>query len=122
GDVALADVEFLRPARDGVLVEAHQSVLVVEQVPRASAAAESIDLVPGQVPPPATDQVPRRTAAAAAQPGEAWVFHLVQMEDAFHAYHQGEDAGQQALPQAAVIVRETVLGRSQPVQGSWHQE
>src|SRR5438132_10819186 len=44
------------------------------------------------------------------------------MEDAFHAYHQGEDAGQQALPQAAVIVRETVLGRGQPVQGLWHQE
>src|SRR5207244_4393030 len=32
------------------------------------------------------------------------------------------DAGQQALPQAAVIVRETLLGLSQPVQGGRHQQ
>src|SRR6202043_1364522 len=71
---------------------------------------------------PGTDRVPRRTATAAAQAGKAWVFHLVQMEDAFHAYHQREDAGQQALPQGAVLVRETFLGRGQPLQGGRHQQ
>src|ERR1700733_15318844 len=44
------------------------------------------------------------------------------MEDAFQAYHQGEDAGQQTLPQGAVIVREALLGRGQPVQSWRHQE
>src|SRR5207245_11576100 len=56
------------------------------------------------------------------QLGKAGVFQLVQMEDAFHAYHQREDAGQQALPQGTVIVRKTFLGRGQPVQGGRHQQ
>src|ERR1019366_10151899 len=93
GDVALADAEFLGPTRDGVLVEAHQCVLVTEQMPRAGAAAKGIDFMPGQVPTPAADGVPRRTTAAATQSGEAGVFHVVQMEDTFHAGDQGEDAG-----------------------------
>src|SRR6202035_4838185 len=97
-------------------------VLVVQHVPRTGAAAKGIHRVPGQVPPPGTDRVARRTAAATAQSGKAEVFHLVQMEDAFHAYHQGEDAGQQALSQGAVVVRETFLGRGQPVQGLRHQQ
>src|ERR1700674_1801018 len=44
------------------------------------------------------------------------------MEDAFHANHQREDAGQQALPQGTVLLRETFLGRGQPVQCLRHQE
>src|SRR4051812_32537541 len=44
------------------------------------------------------------------------------MEDPFQADHQGEDAGQQALPQGAVVVGETVLGGGQPVQGWRHQQ
>src|SRR5260370_33263123 len=44
------------------------------------------------------------------------------MEEAFNAYHQREAAGQQALPQGAVSVRETFLGGGQPVQGGRHQQ
>src|SRR5208337_1989355 len=109
GDVALADAEFLGPARNGVLVEADHGVLVAEQVPGISPAAKGIDLVPGQVPPPTADGVPRWATAAATQPGEAGIFHLVEVEDAFDADHQREDAGQQALAQRAVVVREAFL-------------
>src|SRR5439155_18892126 len=114
--------EFPRPARDGVLVEAHHGVLIIEQVPRAGATTKGIHSVPGQVPPPGADRVPRRTATAAAQSGEAGVFHLIQMEDAFHADQQREDTGQQALPQGAEVICETFLGRGQPVQGLRHQQ
>ena len=67
GDVALADAEFLGPTRDGVLVEAHQGVLVAKQVPRVIATAKGIDLVPRQVPTPTANGMPRRTAPTAAQ-------------------------------------------------------
>src|SRR3977135_2922200 len=73
---------------------------------RTGAAAKGIDLIPRQVPPPGPDRVSRRTMSATAQSGEAQVFHFVQMENAFHAHHQREDAGQQALPQGAVVVGE----------------
>ena len=61
------------------------------------------------MPPPgpngvATDSVGHHTG------GEAEVFHLIQMKDAFQADHQREDAGQHALSQGTVGVCETVLG------------
>src|ERR1700677_248329 len=121
-DIALADAELLRLAWNGVLVEADHRFLVAEQVPRARAAAEGIDLIPGQVTPPATDRVARRATMAATQSGEAGVGHLVQVEDTFQADHQGEDAGQQALAQATVVVSEAILSRGQPVQSLGHQQ
>jgi len=74
------------------------------------------------MPTPSADGMPRRTTMAAAQAREAWVFHLVEMEDAIHADDQGEDTGQQALSQGAIVVCETLLGRGQPTQGLGHQE
>jgi hypothetical protein len=68
------------------------------------------------------NRMPRRATASAAQTGKAGVFHIVQMEDAFQADHQREDAGQQALLQGTVLIRETLLGGVQPVQGLRHQE
>jgi len=122
GDVALAQGELAGPAWDGVLVEADQGVPVADQVPGVSAAAEGIDLVPGQVTPPAADEVPRRAGEPAGEQGEASVLHLVEVEDASHADHQGEHAGQQSATQRAVLVRETPLGRGEPAEGGGQQE
>src|SRR5208282_3997720 len=85
GDVAFADAVLFGPAGDGVFVEAHQTVLVADQVPGKRAAAEGIDLVPRQVAPPPADGVTRRTTSATTQAGKAGVFHLIQVKDTFQA-------------------------------------
>ncbi len=85
-------------------------------------AAEGVDLVPGQVPAPAADAVPRRAAAAPGQQGEADIFHLVEVPDPLQADDQGKDAGQQAAPQRAPRVGEAIPSHRQPVQGLRHQQ
>src|SRR5262249_52483317 len=121
-DVALLDVELMGPARDGVLVVVAQDVLTLEEVPGAGAAAEGIDLVPGQVAPPATDRVSRGTTTAAAQQGKAHVLPLVQMPDPLQADDQDKDAAQQAALQGAPLVGEAVPGHGQPLQRRRHQQ
>jgi hypothetical protein len=59
----------------------------------------------------------RRAAAAAGEQREAWIFHLVEVEDAFQANHGGKDAGQQAALQQAAVVPEAIPSHRQPVQG-----
>ena len=94
----------------------------MEEVPGAGAAAKGIDRRPGQVPPPTTDGMPRRTTTAAAEQGEAHVLHLLQVIDALDADDQVEDAGQQTLRQSTGVIRETLLGLGQPVQRRRQEE
>src|SRR5436190_1912283 len=122
GHVALLDVELVGPARDGVLVVADQRVLALDQVPGAGPPAEGIDLIPAQVPPPAADGVPRRATPPAGQDGEAQVLHLVEVVDPLQADEKGEDAGQQAALQGAVVVGQAAPGGAEPGQGLAHQQ
>src|SRR6266404_1061815 len=66
---------------------------------------------------PTADAEPRGAAAAPAEQGETKVGHLVEMEDAFQADHQGKDAGQQAPLQGAVVVGEALPSGRQPAHG-----
>ena len=52
------------------------------------AAAEGLDCLPTQVPPPAADGVPRRAAPAAGQQGKAEVLQFIEMEQALDAADQ----------------------------------
>src|SRR5439155_23765349 len=103
-------------------VETRHGILAAQQVPGRGVAAEGRDLVPGQVTPPTAHAVPRRTAAAAGEYGEAHVLHLVEVEQAWQADHQGKDAGQQTPLQVAGLVAEAVPRRGQPTQGRRQQQ
>src|SRR5262245_14841402 len=120
--VALADGELPRPAGQGVIVEADQGVVAVDPLPGARPAAEGIDLVPAQVPPPTAHEVPRRAGAAAAEYSEAPVLHLVQVEKPLQADDRGEHAGQQPALERAVVIGEAAPGNGQPVEGSGQEQ
>ena len=96
GDIAFANVEFVRPAWDGVFVEADQGVIAVDQVPRAGATTEGIDLIPGQVATPGTDKLTPGNGQTPGEQGEAAVGQLLQMKDAFEPDHGSKSTGQQA--------------------------
>ena len=119
---ASADAKLPRPARDGVLIEAEPGRTATDEVPGEGAATEGLHLVPTQVPPPAADEVPRRTRQPSRQQGEAAILHRVEVEQALQTDHQAEDAGQQAALQGVVRIDETVLRRGQPAQGLGHQQ
>jgi hypothetical protein len=80
------------------------------------------DLVPGEMATPRADEVPRRTPPTAAEKRESQVFHLVEMEHAWHADHQGEYAAEQSAPERPVLVTEAVLRGGQPAQGVGQQQ
>src|SRR6202030_2355621 len=67
GHIAFADVELVRPPRDGVLVVTDQSVLALKQIPGAGPPAEGINLVPRQAPPPTANGVTVGTTQPARQ-------------------------------------------------------
>ena len=117
GNVALADRELVGPAWDAVLVEADQGVVAADPIPGGGAATKGIDFVPGQVPAPGADLLPRRAGAAAGEQGEARIVHLLEMEDALQADHRGEHTGQQSALQGPVGVLEAFLGGGEPVEG-----
>ena len=122
GHVALSDRESAGPAGNAVLVEADRGFFARDPVSRTGAATEAIDLIPGEMPTPRADQVPRRTPPTAAEKRESQVLHLVEMKDAWHADHQGKHTAQQSAPERSVLVAKAVLRGGQPTQGVGQQQ
>lgn len=122
GDEPLGDRELVRPARDGMLVEADGGVGALHPVPGTGAAAKGVHLVPGEVATPRAHRVTRRTVPSAAQQSEPPVLHLIQVENARHPDHQREHAGQQPPLQSPILILETRPCRRQPVQGRRQEE
>jgi hypothetical protein len=77
-----------------VFVYADDRVLVRQQVPGGRPPAKTIGFVAIQMTPPGPYEVPRRTPATPGQQGKTRIFHLVQVEDPFHANDEHEHAGQ----------------------------